>query len=468
MADVPDAAAGGTPHYESGSVAGPAGQAVPEADSDSNQNAYLSAPAESSAVPDVSAAPLASPPVASAHTSSNGDVQAPVTNSTHAKPLQAEDSIASTVPDTGNKDLAYASFNAAVIDEEEQHDVNQLLQEPTQLEEPQDEQNESDAAAGNAVDSSAYGEPSNVQAAGKLGKTASANRLSVAYASGTRRMVIDAEIVDKLKVIRADGRIEVLMNVDKEDATTYKGILMETYSETTASYIPLEMPEIPEADPTVPPFSKVALPSKMTLIAYLDRDRPFSEPRWVKTGDVQEWLKSMFGRMFWVAGDAAEGWEKKIEVVDPDPAPTIWTILEAWAQNSNVGQTSERQRFLRTHMTETDNILEILLRLVRGERSGPAHPAPTPALAQPHVAGPLLGALSPGAAHGAQQTHVSLAVLAIFRIAVEYAKRADPGNGKHEVEERAGDVIRSLPSHLLYKSLDGIFKEWKVEKKGGR
>jgi hypothetical protein len=30
-------------------------------------------------------------------------------------------------------------------------------------------------------------------------------------------------------------------------------------------------------------------------------------------------MKSMFGRMFWVAGDAADGWEKKIEVVDPDP-----------------------------------------------------------------------------------------------------------------------------------------------------
>jgi hypothetical protein len=35
--------------------------------------------------------------------------------------------------------------------------------------------------------------------------------------------------------------------------------------------------------------------------------------------DIQEWLKSMFGRMFWVAGDAAEGWEKKILVIDPDP-----------------------------------------------------------------------------------------------------------------------------------------------------
>jgi 20S proteasome subunit alpha 6 len=39
----------------------------------------------------------------------------------------------------------------------------------------------------------------------------------------------------------------------------------------------------------------------------------------VKSGDVQEWLKSMFGRMFWLARDAAGGWEKKIEVVDPDP-----------------------------------------------------------------------------------------------------------------------------------------------------
>ena len=50
-------------------------------------------------------------------------------------------------------------------------------------------------------------------------------------------------------------------------------------------------------------------------------------------------------------------------------APTIWTVLQAWASNTNPGTPSERQRFLRTHMTETDNILEILLRLVRGERS---------------------------------------------------------------------------------------------------
>ena len=72
-------------------------------------------------------------------------------------------------------------------------------------------------------------------------------------------------------------------------------------------------------DPTLPPFAKATNPSSTTLLVYLDTARPLSEPKWAKTGDVQDWLKSMFGRMFWVAGDAAEGWERKIQVVDPDP-----------------------------------------------------------------------------------------------------------------------------------------------------
>ena len=76
-------------------------------------------------------------------------------------------------------------------------------------------------------------------------------------------------------------------------------------------------------DITVPPFSEVPVPSALKLFVYLDTARPLSEPKWAKTGDIQDWLKSMFGRMFWVAGDAAEGWEKKIHVVDPDP---VWFI----------------------------------------------------------------------------------------------------------------------------------------------
>ncbi len=95
---------------------------------------------------------------------------------------------------------------------------------------------------------------------------------------------------------------------------------LEGLSDTTHSYVPLLFSvEAVESDSTLPPFTKSELPTSVTLIAYLDTTRPLSEPKWVKTGDIQDWLRSMFGRMFWVAGDAAEGWEKKIAIVDPDP-----------------------------------------------------------------------------------------------------------------------------------------------------
>jgi len=187
----------------------------------------------------------------------------------------------------------------------------------------------------------------------------------------------------------------------------------------------------------------------------------------VKSGDVQEWLKSMFGRMFWVAGDAADGWEKKIGVMDPDPAPTIWSVLDGWAVNSPVGVQTERQRFLKTHMSEVDNLLEILLRLVRGERATPFSQT-APAISAPSISGPLLAAFSQSSAHGTQQTHVSLAVLAMFYMTIEYAQKAGGEKGKAGAEERMGEIIRCLPSHLIYKSLDGIFKEWRAEKKGAR
>ncbi|KAF8076080.1 hypothetical protein FPV67DRAFT_1776672 [Lyophyllum atratum] len=270
----------------------------------------------------------------------------------------------------------------------------------------------------------------------KTDKTPSANRLSISYAGGNRRLVVDAEAVESLKLFRQEGRIEVLVNIVKEGDDGLKGILVEGLSDLSKSYLPLQtIREESESDPTLPPFSKVSIPSTLTLHVYLDTARPLSEPKWAKSGDIQEWLKSMFGRMFWVAGDAAEGWEKKIQVVDPDPPPTIWTVLDGWAANSPAGAPNERQRFLKTHMTETDNILEILLRLVRGERATASYQS-GPAISAPSISGPLLSALSQGSAHGAQQTHVSLAVLAMFRMAVEYAKKAIGDKGKAEVEER--------------------------------
>ena len=132
---------------------------------------------------------------------------------------------------------------------------------------------------------------------------------------------------------------------------------------------------------------------------------------------------------------------------------------------------------------EPANILEILLRLVRGERATPFAAAPVSGAS---LSGPLLSALSSfttsssastssvggggggGFAHGDQQTHVSLAVLAMWQMTREYAQKAGAEAEVKAAEDRVGEIIRCLPSHLLYKSLDGMFKEWKLEKKGSR
>ena len=116
-------------------------------------------------------------------------------------------------------------------------------------------------------------------------------------------------------------------------------------------------------------------------------------------------------------------------------------------------------------MSETDNTLEILLRLVRRERASVSQ---NTGVSVPNVSGPLLSAISQGSAHGAQQTHVSLAVLAIYRLALDNATKAVDDNGKGEEEKRVVEITRFLPMHLLHKGLDGIFREWKTDKKSGR
>jgi 20S proteasome subunit alpha 6 len=54
----------------------------------------------------------------------------------------------------------------------------------------------------------------------------SANRLSISYAAGTKRLVINAEIVEQLKIHRSDGRVEITLRVEKADANELNGIIV--------------------------------------------------------------------------------------------------------------------------------------------------------------------------------------------------------------------------------------------------
>jgi hypothetical protein len=83
--------------------------------------------------------------------------------------------------------------------------------------------------------------------------------------------------------------------------------------------------------------SKLSTPGglRLEITAYLDKDRPLTEPKWVKSGHLEDWIKpaglmvggSGSGRAGGRAGAAAKlddgdeagsGWKDKLKVVDPD------------------------------------------------------------------------------------------------------------------------------------------------------
>lgn len=59
----------------------------------------------------------------------------------------------------------------------------------------------------------------------KSPRVPSANRLSISYASGQRRLVVDAEVVDELKIFRKEGRIEITVSIVL-DGEEMRGILV--------------------------------------------------------------------------------------------------------------------------------------------------------------------------------------------------------------------------------------------------
>ncbi|KIM27496.1 hypothetical protein M408DRAFT_24437 [Serendipita vermifera MAFF 305830] len=242
--------------------------------------------------------------------------------------------------------------------------------------------------------------------------------------------------------------------------------------------------------------SDAALPplyggTNVTFHVFLDLEHPLSVPRWVKTGDVDDWLQTIFGAPLPGAKgvgvkqeDGSEsaltkGWEGKISVMDPDPAPTLQNVLETWATNSIIAQQKDRELFLKSHLYlqekagddkkehDMDNVLEILLRMIRNDR-------------------PLIGAAPDGyhhhhhhhhnnansvhpilqAAVGSDpslimnQTHPSLAVLAMFRMLQQTALKYGGKEAKREVDDQVREIIKSLPPHLINKALDGMFQKW--------
>lgn len=163
------------------------------------------------------------------------------------KPLQAYTSLASTVPDDEAQAQTAGSFSentGATATNPESSLQEKLTNDEMEPETESVEQEHlpeppasptSNTLLSTSSGSTYGGEPgsqntsvsaSPMKVDGKPTKTPSANRLSISYAAGTRRLVIDASIVQSLKVFRSEGRIEAIVNIEKDGEGELKGILV--------------------------------------------------------------------------------------------------------------------------------------------------------------------------------------------------------------------------------------------------
>jgi len=116
-----------------------------------------------------------------------------------------------------------------------------------------------------------------------------------------------------------------------------------------------------------------------------------------------------------------------------------------------------------------DNIMEILFRLIRGDR--PLIGAAADSYHHHHhhhhhnnannsVHPTLQAAVGSDPSLILNHTHTSLAVLAMFRVMQQTALKYGGKEGKKQVEDQVREIVKSLPTHMINKSLDGMFQKW--------
>lgn len=102
-------------------------------------------------------------------------------------------------------------------------------------------------------------------------------------------------------------------------------IKVEAFDDTTQRYeFITPHAATSSSDQTIPELAKVGhTPTTITVTVHLDRDKPLTETKWVKTGDLDDWLSNEFGPLRPDPSGRAN-WSGKIEVADPDPVRLVF------------------------------------------------------------------------------------------------------------------------------------------------
>lgn len=118
------------------------------------------------------------------------------------------------------------------------------------------------------------------------------------------------------------------------------------------------------------------------------------------------------------------------------------------------------------HFQDVKNVLEVLLRLIRGvSLTNPASAVHGASHDNHHhhqhhqsavVASQAAAAEAP---YPDQQTPISLATFQLFKLGLEAAVQA--GVPKDEIDRKVGEIVRTLPYFLIFRSLDSMFSDYK-------
>ena len=89
------------------------------------------------------------------------------------------------------------------------------------------------------------------------------------------------------------------------------------------------------AEGDAPSFPPLDVPTKsetgddIELIAFLDLGNRLSEPKWVKSGQLEDWISTSTSKSRDGAEVAEENWRwrKKLEIVDPDAVCILCVVV---------------------------------------------------------------------------------------------------------------------------------------------
>lgn len=191
-------------------------------------------------------------------------------------------------------------------------------------------------------------------------------------------------------------------------------------------------------------------PNVSEMVIHVTVDDSSLDAKWVKTGDVAEWLSVLPGIQPSLAADPVQSWVKKIHILDPEPPPTLADVYDVWVKTSNIGTALDRRQFLQEYkMDGADGISEAVARLFRGDR-----PVSTPAKKE---LGLMLQDAGSRSSFERSQSHLSLGFLAMSNLMRNYARQA--GASEDELATQLQELLLSIPLHLVFRALDSLCKE---------